>query len=129
MAITSAPATTSVIAPLKALALGQVIMRENVLAIPPSKATYTLCACKLPNHRRSFPVTFEKVLVRGPSANSLMHAKYTWTAGGSITRCDKARTPPKRAIDTVQYLRPCNAMIEFRNKITAQYFTVFSLKV
>ncbi len=35
----------------------------------------------------------------------------------------------KKAIDTIQYLRPCNAMIKFGNRITAQYVAVFSLKV
>ncbi len=41
-------------------------------------------------------VTFWKVPAKGPSANSLMHAKYTWTAGGSIMHCVKMQMLPKR---------------------------------
>ena len=51
-----------------------------------------------------------------------MHATYTWTVDGSIIHRVKVRTLPKKAINSVQYLRPRNAMIKFENRITAQYF-------
>ena len=41
-------------------------------------------------------VTFWKV--PGPSANSLIHARYMWTAGGSIIQCVKVQTLPKRLL-------------------------------
>ncbi len=74
------------------------------------KEIHTQYACKLPNRRQSFPVTFEKVPAKGPSANSLMYVRYTWTAGGSITRCVKAGTPPKKCY---QYHTVPQAMLRY----------------
>ncbi len=101
MATASTPAAPCMIAPLKVLPPGQVIRREHFLAIPPSKATYTRCACKLPNRRRSFYCNFLESSSEGPSADNLMYAGYTWTVDGSTIHLVQLQRLLKRL--SIQY--------------------------
>ncbi len=56
---------------------------------------YTWKSCKLPNRRRSFYCNFLEGSSEGPSANSLMNARYTWSVDGSIIHHVKVQTLPQ----------------------------------